>query len=548
MPEASTRVLLDRTTLRLDGHPFFAFGVNLFLTPAEVIPGVMRDLARAGFTAVMTPPISPGNVPSASAIFEAAEQNNMLVILRADPRVPNVSTFLASRFKHRPGLHSYYLPTADTTAAAFDQFCRERDRLRAYDLFHPIWTSYRPEYPLARWIDSVDIHAVPQGTGGPRPRLLEENGGELLRRVVEECARTSVGRPLFCHALQVGIADSARESGLYDFDPWVRSLPRRMLDWFPFLANLPELPRWDFLGPESDLLRVRLYELLAGRVRGVIAETYEFLQGPQPFTGRDRFCELACLAQEVAVFREFFSEGQLVRAELETGHPRLRGAMLHHGDDILVMLWRSAEGDEYWIDPSTMNRVEVSIALNAPMTTNAWRMDFPAARPLEIVRDLKGAIRIDLDMVDLTALVLITRGTQRAKDLATALQRRLPTVARYAVEGVEHRLTKIMFIENELLTMKAGQNQQQRLLDCHDLIEDAKKFLRLDEFADACAMAWQAGRLLRTIVNRQMVEALASSNVERDSREDMLRRSYFTLPQFFKERATQTAVSLMEFT
>ena len=62
MQEASARVLLDRTMIRLDGRSFFSFGVQLYLTPKEKMASVIGKIASAGFTTVATPPSSPGNI------------------------------------------------------------------------------------------------------------------------------------------------------------------------------------------------------------------------------------------------------------------------------------------------------------------------------------------------------------------------------------------------------------------------------------------------------------------------------------------------------
>ena len=65
------------------------------------------------------------------------------MILCAESRLPNVGRFLAENFRHRESLHSYCLPTESPSPEHLEEYVRERDQLRAQDLFHPIWTPYR---------------------------------------------------------------------------------------------------------------------------------------------------------------------------------------------------------------------------------------------------------------------------------------------------------------------------------------------------------------------------------------------------------------------
>ena len=548
MAEASTRVLLDRTTIRLDGRAFFAFAARIYLTPPEKMEQAVAELAEAGFTALMSPPASPGNRQALDALFDAAGRHGLLVILTTEPRLPEPAIFLASSFKHRPELHSYCLPLRENSEEAFTEYCSERDHLRAQDLFHPIWTPRPPGIPLSRWLDAVEIHSVPQKLGGPFPRHPEDGAEYELAQVVGHCARHTIGRPLFCHSLPVGVPDEAREAGVYDFDPWTRGQPPRAIDWYPYLADFGNLPRRDMMAPEPDLVRLRLYEVLANRVRGVIADSYDFLQGPPPFTGRDRFCELACIAQEVGALYDFFAEGQLVRADIETGHPRLRAAMLHHGNDILILLWRSSQGDEYWVDPAAMARVEITIRLETTAEMTAWRMDFPAAQPIEVARDLKGAVRLHLSGVDLTGLILLTRSNRRPRELAAALRERLPRAARYRVQGAAYRLQKHELIEGELAALGRGARPPRLLADCRVAIEESRELLDEENYHEAWNRAGSACRTLRILVNREMTESLSAGPIVRDSRLDLLRRSFFTLPRFYQEARTDRQQGLTEYT
>ncbi len=550
MAETSTRVLLDRAILRLDGRPFFTFGARLFLTPSHKIVKAIEDIATAGFTTVMTPPASPGNLSTLNTIFNAADKYGLLVIVSTDPRYPEPSGYLGSCFKHRGCLHSYCLRTLDDSEDAFIWFCRERDRLRTQDLFHPIWTPYRPGFPFRLWLDSVDFHSVRHGIGGPFPRQAEENGADILSTIPNECAKARIpGRPLFCHSFQVGVPDRARQVGLYSFDPYVRQVEPIAENWHPYLATLTEWPRWDFLPPDPDLIRIRAFELLAARSRGIMADFYEFLGGPSPMTGRDRFCELACLAQEVSVFQDFFSEGQWVRGDLETGHPVWRARMLHHIDDILIMLWRSAQGDEFWIDPSKISRVEVTIGTETQAEMQAWHMDFPVVKPVPIARDAKGAIRIQLDSLDLTGKILLTRSQQRPQDIARTLQYRLPKATEYKVKGLEHRLAKVELVEQALNVKHVGIRQMPQIEECRKLVTEAHELFEINEYVDAWQFAAHATQMIRTIINRQMVSAMTVAfNIEKDSVYDLLRRSYYTLPQFYYEISARDADIIQEYT
>ncbi len=550
MHDASTRVLLDRTTIRLDGRPFFAFGPRILLTPREQLTMAVADVADAGFTAIMSPPASPGNLSTLNLLFDECERRDLLVVLAVEARLPNPSTFLASNFKHRPGLHSYCLMTIDDSPESFLRYCTERDRLRAEDLFHPIWTPYRAGFPYRLWMGSVDFHSVSHATGGPHHRHADENGASQLNDFFKTCSREGyAGRPFFCHSFTAHSATSARQSGLYDFDYHVADTPADPNLWHPWLASLSETPRRDFMMPDADLVRIRTYELLAARVRGIVVDFYEFMLGPSPTTGRDRYCELAVLAQEISVFREFFAEGQFVSARLETGHPVLRAALLHHSDDILLLLWRSSEGDEYWIDPTRMTRIEVFIGLETDTDINVWRMDFPGEQPIPVARDAKGDLRIQLDTIDLTAKILLTRSNQRPKDIAQRLSASLQRATRFKVDGVRYRLEKVRAVEKELEALGRGERDSPALREARDLATEAQRLYDHGDYRDAWIAALQVAQLLRTLVNRQMVRATtASREGEEGERLQLLRRSYYTLSEYYRQSAARDEAVVQEYT
>jgi len=368
--------------------------------------------------------------------------------------------------------------------------------------------------------------------------------------IFRACARDRLpGRPFFCHDFDVACPKEARKAGVFSFDPLVDSTSPDPEDWFPWLANLGDLPRWDHMVPDADLTRIRAWELLAGRVRGVIFNFYESLLGPSPTTGRDRFCELAVIAQEVAVFSEFFGEGQFVRADLETGHPLLRAAMLHHSDDILLLLWRSSEGDEFWIDPARMTRVELFIGLETESDLNAWRMDFPGGYQIPLSKDAKGDVRLHLDSIDLTAKILLTRSKQRPTDLMERLNSHLGKATRFRVEGMDYRLEKVRAIERELGDGPTGAGESTTLREARDLMKEGFRLLGDEDFRDAWIAASQADQLIRTVINQRMVRATAGRRSDEENTViEMLRRNYFTLPEYYRRSQARDEAVIDEFT
>ncbi|MDX1972107.1 MAG: hypothetical protein SFY68_06200, partial [Candidatus Sumerlaeia bacterium] len=424
--EASARILLDRTTIRVDGRPFFAFGFQLLLTPPEEMESTLQRIQELGFTAVSSPPASPGNFHTIDRIFEICNRLGLLVNLVADPRVDKPSEYLANRYKHHPSLLSYCLPTLNGSEREFARFCRERDRLRHQDLFHPIWTPYQQDFGLRLYIDSTDLHAVNHAVGSHLSLAPEESGVQRISDLFRECRNHKIpGRPFFCHNMQAMITDEVRESGVYDFDATVNNHSPRHLEWYPYYARIDEEERWDFLAPDVELMRLRCFEMLASRVRGIMVGTYDFMLGKAPFTGLDRLAELSVLAREVETIRDFVAEGQFVRGDLETGHPGIKAMMLHHTDDILVFLWRASKADEFWLDPMPMPRVEVKLNVSANENVKAWKLDFPEVQPLELIRDAKGAVLVNLGAFDLTAKILLTRSHVRPQEIRASVERLL---------------------------------------------------------------------------------------------------------------------------
>ncbi|MEQ8822421.1 MAG: hypothetical protein RLY93_19475 [Sumerlaeia bacterium] len=544
MLEANTRVLLDRSVLRVDGHPFFTLAARLYLTPLDAIASAVADLAQAGFTAVMSPPASPGNLPVLETLFDEAESRGLMVILAGEARLPDAGHFLAENFRHRPGLHSYCLPVTEMPPAgsadeAFARFQHERDRIRRLDLHHPVWTPFRTDMAAERWMGTNDFLSIPHPVGGPI--LPELKPLELLARLRETAASSHAPRPLFCHALECGASNAARLAGIFNDDMGVSLAPARAESWFPYMARLGSMARRDFFLPDPDLLLLKATDLLGAGARGIVLHFYEYLLGQPPITGRDRFCAMAVLAQKIAALDRFFSEGRPPAPELQfavdPGHPRVTAQALQHGQDILIILRRTGPGEDYWIDSSPLPPLHLRVEIALPHEDlRAWRADFPSGRELQVSKALRGAIEILLPEFPLTAMVLLSSSRERPRETIRALGERLPAAARYAVEGSRVRLEKAQVIERELEEYLGMLNTPSGLLEqAWQAQRQAESALEADRPAVAFACAEEAATALRRLIDAQMTTALGVSGSWGDTLLDLLKRSYCTLPRFYRE-------------
>lgn len=547
MAEASSRILLDRNVIRLDGRPFYSFGPRVLLTPAERFPEVLREIAGAGFTVVGSPPCSPGTTKLLIHFFEAAEAAGLMVVLMPDPRLPDHGRYMADFFASRPSLHSYVLPARAANDESLNAYKRERDGLRAHDLFHPIWTPLDEEQHTANWFSAQDVYCPVTARRVPGGRLTHQRAGGRVARLAK-ASRNATPRPFFCSDLRVFTSDEERQLGIYADDPQVARYPAKPLDWFPYLAGFSSLSRRDMLGPDPELLRLQVYELLSQATRGILLEFYEAMGGVSPMSGRDRWHEATILAQEIALMEDFFAEGKPEFVELETGHPKLGAAVIRHGHDLLLVLRMEGYEEDYFIDEGYMERTEISLILpNAPVI-NAWRMDFPAPRQLEVVREANGAIRFLAGPLELTGLIMLTPGSQRSQDVAAKLIKRLPLVANAAVESLTVRLAKIELIEGELQAMNAGVNNRERIVLAQKGLMEARGFLATDDFVDAYNKARQTARLLRQVVKYQMAKALATAVMETSGIRQHLRSNYFTLPSFYRQSTSEAARAFSDLT
>jgi hypothetical protein len=548
MPEASSRILVDRNVVRLDGRPFFSFGPRVYLTPQERFHEALTAIAAAGFNTVVSPPASHGTLTLLDHFFEAATAAGLQVVLAADPRLPEHGRYLADRFCHHRALHSYMLPPRGGDKAALQAFLRERDSIRAKDLFHPIWLPLPPQGIDSAWLRAMDIHAPlcpqPQVTSH---RLNQPRPGRDIA-ALRQAHRDVSPRPMICPNLPVGISDAERESGLFDDDPWVSRFSPRAVDWFPYLANLSRLPRRDLLGPQPEILRLHIYELLSAGARGILLDFHELFGGLSPYTGRDRFLEAAVLAQEITLFSDFFAEGQPAELTIETGHPRLGATAIRHGRETLIVLRMEGYEEDFFVDEAFMERTEITVEAEGLEGTRAWRMDFPEPRALEVVRDGSRSMRFLAGPLELTGLILLSPGTRRAEELAHAVRQRLPRVATAVVQELEVRLGKISLIEGELAQLGAGIDNADRLRHLLLGLDEARQLLAQEAFVDAHDRAREAGRRIRQLIKYQMAKALAMSLFDRHTRLGPLRLSYFTLPRFYREGAQEAARAFVDLT
>jgi hypothetical protein len=536
MFEASSRILVDRTVIRLDGRPHFAFGPRILLTPPERYNEALRQIAADGFTTVGTPPASHGTLELIDDFLRLADQTTLTVIVYADPRARDLSRSLPQRFRHHPSLLGYLLPPLESDEH-LASYTATRDAFRSDDLFHPIWSPIPADRPPAPWLRAQDIVALrSQQRTGAAGRLLPTKNGEELRRFLH--AQGAPGKPLVCVDLPVFTTDRERATGIFEDDPAVRHGPNNSLEWYPWLTPLEK--RKDLIEPTPELLRLQVYSLWMAGTRGIIFDFYEGLLGEAPFTGRDRYGELVLLAQEAAVLRDFLAEGKHAPIEVDSGHPRLQAVPIQHGHETLILLRMDGYEDEFFVDESVLERAEVSVNVDAGVELTAWRMDFPRPRKLDIIRDSTGSIRFIAGEIELTGLLLLTPGRQRVEDLTAAMEARLPAAARWCHSVARIRLSKIEYVENDLMALGVAVDNRDRLKVVQQKLAEAARALEAGAFEECWNLSRLASRYLRRIVKYQMAKALAMPLLTKGGKSLMLRNQYSTLPRFYRENTLET--------
>lgn len=551
MPVTSSRILVDRSVVRLDGRPFFAFGPRVLLTPTHRLAERLAEIADLGFTAVASPPCSPGTTPLIDHFFDEAEKAGLMVLLSADPRLPVHGAYIADNYRARDGLLAYLLPTRkDAGTQQLDDWLAERDALRARDLFHPICMQIAPIHLRSDWLRSQDL-LVPitdESERHPGPRIPQQQPGIAFDEILN-AARRLPPRPAYVTDLRVLPSVRERRAGLWADEPDVSNYPNNPLQWFPWLTNLETLKRHDLLPPDPELLRLQVYDLLGRGVRGIFLDFHEALLGEPPFSGRDRLCEAGILAQEITVLHDFFAEGRPEHTvEVESGHPRLSARVIRHGLELLIVLRMEGYEEDFFIDEARMERTEISMKVDGGAGMSAWRMDFPSPRRLEILRDAKGAMRFQAGPLELTGLILLSPGAQRCEEAANRLRDQLGKAAQLAIEGAEARLAKVELIEDELRRLRVGNLDARPLDEARKNLAEARAYFLSDNYPDAWTAARNAQRHLRILIKYQMARALAIPQFDRGSLAQKLLGSYFNLPRFYRETHNESTRAFTDIT
>ncbi len=551
MPTTSNRVLVDRSVVRLDGRPFFAFGPRLLLTPASRLAERLAEIADLGFTAVASPPCSPGTLPLIDNFFDEAERAGLMVLLLADPRLPHHSGYIADQYRERNSLLAYQLPTREGAGTQqLDDWLAERDAVRSADLFHPIFMPVNLLHLRSDWLRAQDIFVpmTDESERHPGPRVPQQHPGQPLEEMMHAANRLPP-RPSYCTDLRVTPSTRERRAGLWSDEPDVANYPNDPLQWFPWLSTLEFLKRQDLLPPDPELLRLQVYDLLGSGVRGIFLDFHEALLGSPPYSGRDRLCEAAILAQEIAVLHDFFAEGRPEpAAEVESGHPRLSARVIRHGLELLIVLRMEGYEEDFFIDEATMERAEVSLKLDGATGLSAWRMDFPTPHRLEMLRDSHGSMRFKVGPLELTGLILLSPGAQRCEELASHMSQRLGGVAQLAIEEAEVRIAKVEMIEDQLRRLRAGTMKTSRMAEARELLDAARELQKNDQYAEAWTKARGTMKVLRVLIKYQMAKALATPLFDKGSFAHKLLGSYFTLPRFYRESHNESTRAFTEIT
>ncbi len=546
MAEASSRILIDRSVVRLDGRPFFSFGPRILLTPPEKFRATLTEIARLGFTVVGSPPCSPGTASILESFFDAAEEVGLMVVLIADPRLVEHDSYMAERFRARPSLHSYLLSPRPATRPGLDNYLRDRDSLRAKDLFHPIFVNLNRDQLNVNWLNNQDIYAPAILENNNSNRSTHQNASSGIRRLLD--TDESPNRPLFCTDLRVTISEFERKIGIYADDPTISSLPPKSIDWYPYQAELGKKNRRDLMAPAPEILRLQVYDLLGNGARGILMNFHEAMEGVLPGTGKDRLLEAAMLSHEINAFQNFFSEGQPESFPLETGHPRLVAKALRHGLEHLFVVRMDGYEEDYFVDEAYMERTEFEIVAPPDGNVRVWRMDFPEPRELELIRDSSGSLRFLAGPMELTALLMITPGSKRAQEIADLIVSKLPYVSQLVVDQLEVRLAKISHIEKQLQSLRAGIDNSERLIFVRKGLAQSKACLIDRDYKAAYTGARRCLRMLRQVIKYQMAKALSTPISEKSGLRVHLRSNYYNLPRFYKEYSVETARVYMDLT
>jgi hypothetical protein len=424
----------------------------------------------------------------------------------------------------------------------FERYLRERDRLRTADLFHPIWTTRPASVALPSWLAGVDLASVEQTLDAHWPADPGRTASAEAARITSQACYAQFRKPLVCPSLPVGVTNSARLRGLYEFDPAVASAPRDARHWHPYLADVAAHNRRDFLAPDPDLVRARLFEVLGTGARLVIADFHEFLTGAPPFSGLDRFWELSLAMQELAGVQEWLAAGSPL-AGVACSEPSLRVAALARPDGILCLVWRELGADEPALDGRIFRRCRLTMPWDRKGSPAAVQMDPPLALPLSVTPAVEG-LTVEMNAVETTAVILVSADPAVLRRAAERLQTRLDAAAEAIVHGLEVRAAKAALVERELASAGSPLRLEDEILETQQVLHEARAARETGNHA----MAIELGRAGATTLRRAGARHLAAAAAVAlpagcDARLELWRRCLATLPHFHREAARPVVVA-----
>jgi len=294
------------------------------------------------------------------------------------------------------------------------------------------------------------------------------------------------------------------------------------------------LGTWETFVASPEQLRLEMYTGLLANVKGIYLFSHQSLRDAN--LGRGRRNESGIVFREFDLVNDFITVGTLQDYPGESPHPQISIRSFTLADEELLVLLRHDPDYIRYVGDSTL--YSLSIPLSA--AKSAYRVEFPAIRPLAVTNNT-----VQLDSLDLTAVILLTNDSANIDSLQATIDAWMPDLASEALEVSRDKRAKTEVIAEKIATARELPAGIEALFDKGRQVYGQARWDFANQAYTASYQRSRAATLIYRKIQRllmQQAEAYWQENLSgnQTAREYLI--YFFGLPKFYERYANGSSV------
>jgi len=286
--------------------------------------------------------------------------------------------------------------------------------------------------------------------------------------------------------------------------------------------------------PSAEQQRLLTYMIISSGAKGIVYYSFGAIQ--DDWLGLGRRNEIGICWHELMPLEEIIAAGKRGQAERVSREDVEATTYTRAGDTVLFLIKHKQTFNRF-VDDATVDSVEVQVP-RVPGVTNAkaYLVAYPAVSELPLgTQAPEGSVSLRIPRFDLTALVLITAGSERIEAVRGRLTASLPAVARMSFDVLRDTRAKadVVFGKIGSFTSPAA---TESMAEGERLFQRARSLCGKEDHARLfvlCREGLAPYRRFRALAVAEAERCIAEQGFPEPAR--VYANVYFALPKFYEK-------------